>query len=89
MQDRDIIDEEIDPEDFLHVDEDEPTSAISTDEEIVDCIRNKAGMSDDRRRKECLTVGTVSHPIETVLVSKSSLSICMSTRRPFRFCIST
>ena len=46
LQDRNIIDEEIDPEDFLHVD-DEPTSAISTDEEIVDCIRNKAATSHD------------------------------------------
>ena len=47
MQDRGIINEEIDPEDFLHVDEDEPTSAISTDEEIVDCIRKKAIISDN------------------------------------------
>ena len=52
LQDRNVIDEEIDPEDFLHVDEDEPTSAISTDEEIVECIRNKTTESDDEENSD-------------------------------------
>ena len=47
LQERSLIDEEIDPEEYLDADMNEPTSAMSTDGEIVGSISSKKVESDD------------------------------------------
>ena len=74
LQERSLIDEEIDPEEYLDADMNEPTSAMSTDEEIVDSIISMKAESDGEEEDVDEDTGVT---VKTTIITKDEALMCL------------
>lgn len=56
LQERSCIPEDMDPEDYLHIDDDVPTCAMSTDDDIVEAVLSARMENDDEQEDDCCLV---------------------------------